>query len=95
MATKTLSELVAEGFRKVAMDQIAQDITNAQTFVSRAEMERGDVSRLPVAIEQIINLYNGYSGTSLDYRDYLDTTATQAEDALYALCNAYNGTSAS
>ncbi len=92
MATKTLSELVAEGFRKVAMDQIAQDITNAQTYATKAEIGGGEGSRLSVAIEQIINLYNGYSGTSLDYRDYLDTTATQAEDALYALCNAYNGT---
>lgn len=90
MATKTLTQLVAEGFRAVARDQIAQDAKIAQTYATKAEVGGGD--RTAVVIEQIIALYNGYNGTTLDYRDYLNTTPTEIEEALYGFCNSYNGT---
>lgn len=91
MATKNLSGNVAEALRQVAKDQIAQDIENASKFATKTELT--EKSRVTVAVEQLIALYNGYNGTNLDYRNYLDSLSVDVEKALYAFSEGYTGVS--
>ena len=87
--TQTLSELVAAGFRQIALDQIVQDMDIEAKYAKKSEVS--GQNRSAVVIEQIIALYNGYYGTTLDYRDYLDQTPDDVENALYALVYGFNG----
>lgn len=84
MATN-LAQGVADLARKIALDQIAQDIENNGKFALK-----GDVASTEI-IQQMIGFCNGYNGTSLDYRDYLTNSANDALTAFYAFGKAYKG----
>lgn len=88
-SSHNISEGIAQAFRQVALDQIVQDMENDKKYATKPELT--EKSRVTVAVEQLIALYNGYNGTTLDYRDYLDSTSADVENALYALSNGYNG----
>ena len=88
----TMDAEIAAGFRKVAQDQIAQDIENHQIFALKTEID-GDSANHAVLVEQLIAFYNGYKGTALDYRDYLNAVEDELTTALYAFGNGYLGVS--
>lgn len=75
--------------RRIAADQIEQDINNAAKFALKTEVSSGDAHA--VAVQQLIGFYNGYQGTQLDYRDYLTLTEDQVVTAWYAFGTAYQG----
>jgi hypothetical protein len=82
MAT-TMSDGVAALARKIAADQIAQDIDNNAKFALKADFPTTEL------IEQLIAFYNGYTGDTLDYRDYLDNSTSSALDSFYSFGDAY------
>lgn len=63
--------------RRIALDQVEQDIKNHEDFATKAEAT-GEVA---VAVEQLIAFVNGYNGTSLDYRNYLPSTEAAVTQA--------------
>lgn len=83
----TLSENVSQLARKIAKDQIAQDISNNAKFATK------DSVSVPVVIEELIDFWNGYKSDSLDYRDYLSVTATKVQQAILDFGSGYQGVS--
>ena len=60
MATTTMSGGVVALARKIAQDQIAQDIENNGKFALKTDLPATEI------IQQLIAFYNGYEGTSRD-----------------------------
>ena len=83
----TMEAKVTALARRVALDQIEQDIKNNATFATKTEAT-GEVT---VAVEQLIAFVNGYNGTSLDYRNYLPSTEAEVKKAWYDLGTGYLG----
>lgn len=84
MATTTMSGGVVALARKIAQDQIAQDIENNGKFALKTDLPATEL------IQQLIAFYNGYEGTALDYRDYLGNTTSDALNAFYSFGEAYD-----
>ena len=83
----TMESKVTALSRRIALDQIEQDIKNNETFATKAEAS-GEVA---VAVQQLIAFVNGYNGTSLDYRNYLPSTETAVTKAWQNLAVGYLG----
>lgn len=88
----TFSENIAAALRQIALDQIAQDLENQNTYATKDELNNvGGGGETAVAIDQMVKFYNGYMSTSLDYRDYLNLSANDVLNSIYAFCNSYSG----
>lgn len=84
MTTSTMSGGVVALARKIAQDQIAQDIVNNGKFALKTDLPATEL------IQQLIAFYNGYEGAALDYRDYLGNTTSDALNAFYSFGEAYD-----
>ena len=82
----TMKDRIEALSRRVALDQIEQDIKFNERINS---ISGGDAHA--VAVQQLIGFYNGYKGESLDYRDYLTLTDAEVLAAWYAFGTAYLG----
>lgn len=85
MPAVTMSDQVASLARKVAQDQIAQDIDNNSKFAAKADVPATEM------LQQLIAFYNGYSGATLDYRSFLGQSAQAVLDAFYEFGRGYEG----
>lgn len=81
----TFSGNVAALARKIAADQIAQEIEANGKFATKDQVNS------PVVLQEIIALYNGYKSESLDYRDYLTLPVTDISQAVLDFGNGYLG----
>lgn len=75
--------------RRIAIDQVEQDIKNYEKFALKSEVSSGDAHA--VAVQQMIGFYNGYTNGTLDYRDYLTLSQDQVQTAWYDFGTAYLG----
>lgn len=73
--------------RRIALDQVEQDIKNHEDFATKADAN----GQTAVAVEQLIAFVNGYNGTSLDYRNYLPSTEAAVTKAWQDLGTGYLG----
>ena len=75
--------------RRIALDQVEQDIKNHEEFALKSEVSSGDARA--VAVQQLIGFYNGCTDGTLDYRDYLTLSEDQVATAWYDFGTAYLG----
>lgn len=85
----TMEAKVTALARRIALDQVEQDIKNHEEFALKTEVSSGDAHA--VAVQQLIGFYNGCTDGTLDYRDYLTLTDDQVQTAWYDFGTAYLG----